>query len=458
MSIEHSPVRDIPYYFVAFDESGKERMGIDGLASTDLAEAVGRDEPTDIFLLSHGWDAAPRDALNQYGLWVDAMAARDVDRARLRDGEGGFRPLIVGLHWPSKPWADEDLSGLSYAVEQADGDSALTGVASRPSAEEYRSDPIRQIEDEYLHRLGADENARGAVHTIIAAALDDTAPPTLPQEVRIAYEMLDATLEFGAAGEGAPPGDDREQFDAEETYQAALLLDVVDAVSFGGLSLGGLLAPLRVLSFWAMKRRALAFGEGAAASLLQRLRRKAGPDTRFHIAGHSFGCIVACAAVSHAAGDVALPRGVSTLVLLQGAMSHWSFSDDIPPRPGRSGHFHGVLRDHLVSGPVLISTSVHDRALRAFYPLGAGARGQVDFGTDLPLYGALGTFGANGLEVPVARERVEDIDEAYAFHPGTVYNLNADAVIAHNSGAGGAHNDIARPEIARAIWRAVECR
>lgn len=458
MSIEHSPAHHIPYHFVAFDEKGNERTGITGLASTELAEAVDQNKPTDIFVFSHGWDAAPRDAMNQYGRWVDAMAARDVDRARLRDRNGGFRPLLVGLHWPSKPWADEDLSGLSYDVEPAQADSLSNGVTGRPQAVQNQKAPTRQAEDEYLVRLGVDESAREAVRTILAAALDDTAPPTLPPEVTRAYEVLNATLAFGAAGEGAAPGDDREPFDAEETYQAALLLDIVDAVSFGGPSLGGLLAPLRVLSFWAMKRRALAFGEGGAAGLLETLGSTAASSTRFHVAGHSFGCIVACAAVSRAGGPIAKRRAVSSLVLLQGAMSHWSFSEDIPPRPGRSGHFHRLVRDGLVSGPVLISTSVHDRALRAFYPLGAGARDQIDYDPKLPLYGALGIFGANGIEAPVTEARMEDIDDTYNFHPETIYNLNADSVIAHNSGAQGAHSDIARPEVARAIWRAVEGR
>ena len=43
-----------------------------------------------------------------------------------------------------------------------------------------------------------------------------------------------------------PPG-----FDPESMYQACLIDDLA---SYGSTSLGGLLAPLRVLTFWHMKR------------------------------------------------------------------------------------------------------------------------------------------------------------------------------------------------------------
>ncbi|MGW6130212.1 hypothetical protein ACWFNE_09315 [Cellulomonas sp. NPDC055163] len=457
MSLERSPDHDVPYHLVAFDREGTERAGAAGPASAALVDAVELEEPTDVFLFSHGWNSGPRDALDQYGAWVDAMAARDVDRARLHDRTGGFRPLLVGLHWPSKAWADEDLTSLAYGVDAVQRPAA-SGVPQDTAPSEHQQGGLGPATEEYLESLGDDETTQAALRTILAAAHDDAAPPTLPPEVRRAYETIDTNLAFGAAGAGAPPGADREPFDAEETYQAGLLLDVVDAVSFGGLSMGGLLAPLRVLSFWAMKRRALHFGENAAARLLATLQRTAGPETRVHVAGHSFGCIVACAAVSRAAIEGGGGRPVTTLVLLQGAMSHWSFSDDIPARPGHPGYFHGLVRDSLVSGPVLVTTSVHDRALRSFYPLGAGARAQVEYGTALPLYGAVGTFGTNGPGLRVVRERVEDVGDAYAFEGGTVYNLNADAVIANGSGPSGAHSDIARPEIARAVRRAVERR
>ena len=63
-------------------------------------------------------------------------------------------------------------------------------------------------------------------------------------------------------------------------------------VAFGAGSLGGLLGPLRQLSFWMMKKRARTVGEGGMYQFVSQLQQAA-KDTRVHIMGHSFGCIVA---------------------------------------------------------------------------------------------------------------------------------------------------------------------
>jgi hypothetical protein len=457
MSVEHSPEHGIPYHLVCYDAHGQERRGKRGLASDDLLDAANRERPSDVFVFSHGWNANPEAALRQYGRWVDTMAARAVDRERLRDRAGGFRPLLSGLHWPSKAWADEELASLSYAAGDdpvADPGSPVTGGPG--PAQPAVGDPAERLVTEYADRLGDGLRVRDAIRRIVGSALTDAAPPTLPDDVRAAYEQLDASLQLGHAGEGVAPGDDREPFDAEETYQATLLMDVIDPVSFTGFSLGGVLAPLRVLSFWAMKRRARWFGETGAAGLLGGLQ-DAASEARFHLAGHSFGCIVASAAVVGAPGSAAPRRGVDTLILMQGAMSLWSFCNKIPARPERGGYFHGLVRDGLVRGPMLVTTSVHDRAVRVFYPLGAGVRGDVAYDTaNLPVYGGIGTFGVRGPGIEIEDDQLERVDEQYELRSGVVYNLNADAVIATSAGIHGAHSDICHPELARAVWRAVE--
>jgi len=93
-----------------------------------------------------------------------------------------------------------------------------------------------------------------------------------------------------------------------------------------------------------------------------------------------------------------------------------------------------------------------------FYPLGAGARGQVGYGdADLPVYGGIGTYGVRGLGIESRDEVLGRVDEDYLIRPGVVYNLNADTVIATASGISGAHSDICHPEVGRAVWRAVVC-
>ncbi|MGY1691850.1 hypothetical protein [Geodermatophilus sp. SYSU D01105] len=423
------------YHLVAFDAAGRERAGATGLPSRHLAALLAREAPTDVFLLSHGWNGDVPAARRQYDAWVAAMAGCPADREAAEARPGGFRPVVVGVHWPSRAWGDEDLGSASFGLS--------TGGTGEPD------DGAAQLVDSAAAALVDTPAARESVRTIVDSALDDPVPATLPAPVREAYERLDAALHLGAEGAGASPGHDRAPFDPEAVYQACLMEELA---SYGSTSLGGLLAPLRVLTFWHMKRRARDVGASGVASLLTDLQ-EAAPEARFHLMGHSFGCIVVSSAV--AGRGPAGRRPVASLALVQGAMSLWSFCSAIPASPGRAGYFHRVLIDGLVTGPVVVTTSVHDRAVRSFYPIGAGARGQVDFAPDrLPTYGAIGTFGVRGPGIRVVDDDLRPVDQPYDLQPGVVHDLRADDVIRDGSGVMGAHSDITRGPVAHAVWQA----
>ena len=154
--------------------------------------------------------------------------------------------------------------------------------------------------------------------------------------------------------------------------------------------------PLRVLSFWKMKDRGRRFGETGGRSLLDELQRVTSETVRFHLMGHSFGCIVVSAMLAGPGGR-ALARPVHSAALLQGAFSLWSYCSDIPVARGRPGYFHSVVEGGRVAGPIITSQSTFDTAVGRFYPLGAGAARQVDFAPgQLPKYGAVGAFGLRG--------------------------------------------------------------
>ena len=99
---------------------------------------------------------------------------------------------------------------------------------------------------------------------------------------------------------------------------------------------------------------------------------RADREVRFHLVGHSFGCIVASACVAGTPGTKSL-EPVHSMLLVQGAKSLWSYSSTIPAVRNRTGYFHRLLLDEMVAGPVITTRSVHDRAVGFFYPLGASA-------------------------------------------------------------------------------------
>lgn len=429
------------YLLLCYDADGVERPESGATRSDDAVRSVATEQLTDVFLMSHGWQGDIPAARRQYDTWVGTMRRHARGRETMEKKVPDLRTLVIGLHWPSKAWGDEELGGGAF---DAMGSGDAGGVMS-----------IESLVEKYASRLGTYSPAADeALRRILTAALDDIAPDTLPPAVADAYSSLDREVGLGAKGEGAAPGEDREVFDAPEIYEA--VLEAEDEVAFGGASLGGLLAPLRILTFWQMKRRACKFGESGATDLLRRLQSSVpdGHTVRFHLMGHSFGCIVVSACLAGRFG--ARPEAVDTLVLVQGAMSLWSFCSRIPSSPDRPGYFHRIVNDCLVRGATITTISEHDRAVGFFYPLGARVRRQVSYApAELPKYGALGTFGAQGLSLNVATERLHPVDRPYEFKRGTVYNLESSHVIRTGGGASGAHSDICHPEVAHAVWSAM---
>ena len=129
--------------------------------------------------------------------------------------------------------------------------------------------------------------------------------------------------------------------------------------------------PVRQLSFWAMKHRARQVGETGVHTLLAGLQQAA-PGTRYHLMGHSFGCIVVSAAIAgpitQGAITSRLPRPVNSLFLAQGALSLWSFAERLPFPPNPPGYFRPIdLAPALVSGPIVATRSHYDRAVGTFF-------------------------------------------------------------------------------------------
>ena len=142
--------------------------------------------------------------------------------------------------------------------------------------------------DTWGERIADTPAARAALRTLFAAALDDLEPERLSTPVVAAYQTLNREAELGTGGPAAAPEADRAGFDPQQLY-----LDSLDAeASFGGGLVGGLLAPLRQLSFWKMKKRARTCGETGGHRLIAAIRASGGDDMRIHLMGHSFGCIV----------------------------------------------------------------------------------------------------------------------------------------------------------------------
>ena len=444
---------DAQYYLLSFDEHGSERPESDGILLSDVVRnkiADPHEGITDVFFASHGWKGDVAAAIEQYDKWVGEMA-RSVDREAAHTLRPGFRGIVVGLHWPSLPFGDESLPADqgSGGLLGADDDAEIDGQVAQ-----------------YAASIADTPKAREAIRTILLAAReDDGANETLPADVREAYQALyaEAALDGGDGDPGAPPGADREQFDPDAIYGAARVSVAAEQAEAEGGVLGGgffdklkglVVAPLQQLSFWKMKDRARAIGESGAHALLARLMKAARPETRFHLMGHSFGCIVVSATVAGTPGGERLPRPVDSLFLVQGALSLWSYCPDIPMARGTAGYFNRTLKDGLVRGPIVTTRSRFDTAVGKLYPTAVTLKDQFVLADDLPKFGGIGTFGAQGLGTLAVDREMGAADIDYGFQNGRVYNLDANGVIKNGGGFSGAHSDIAHPEVAHVMWQA----
>ena len=441
MPLCHVPGSVTTYEMICYDARGRERIDDpDGLMSDRILQALSEIENpvTDVFLLSHGWRSDIPGAKAQYDSWVDWMLKAEADLARMKQQRPGFRPLIVGFHWPSLPWGTESFGNGSFSVP-------LT-AAGTPA------DPVETMVNDYADRIADTPKARAALRTIITAAMNDIEPPSLAPELRQAYLELDREAGSGAGGASAAPGDDRDGFDPASVYRA--IQD--DPPSFGGLaSGGGVLDVLRALSFWRMKDRARKIGETAGCTLLAQMMQSADRSTRFHLLGHSFGCIVVASMLAGPGGKGRVAKPVDSAVLMQGALSLWSFCTDLPYSPGRQGYFSNVMSDRRVRGPLLTTQSSFDTAVGKWYPLGAGVSRDVSFAPgELPKFGAVGEYGIRGPGADATDLSIQSVTAEYKFAPGKVYNVDCSAVVKNGDDSCGAHSDICHPELAHAVWQA----
>jgi hypothetical protein len=433
MDLETVPGTDIQYALISFDADGNERSEQSGLMSQAIIKRAVDDSITNVFFFCHGWQGDLPAAKDQYGKWLRAFAdSADWQRAPQRFPK--FRPLLIGLHWPSKPWGDEELRGGSFG--------APGGVSGR--------DALVQM---YVERLGNRPEIRRLLEIIIDEARKNAAPEELPSHLCQAYLDLNDALGLKSEGVGGSPDTDREGFDPQSSFEAAN----EQATSFGvDFNFGGLLGPLRQLSYWTMKKRARDIGEGGMHKFLNDLQEAtATQNMRIHLMGHSFGTIVVSGMIGGPNAQGRLVRSVDSVALVQGAVSLWCYASAIPFPGAGAGYFSRILAEKKVRGPLLTTRSKFDDAVGVFYPLASRIKGSASFAGELPEFGAIGAYGiqgvADGLNNNLA---MKEATADYTFEKGKVYNLDGSAYIAHKDGPAGAHSDIAGPEVAHAIWAA----
>jgi len=438
----------LEYYLISFDKNGNECRPKEGrLISEEILAVLSKEPITDVFLMSHGWLGDVTDAKNQYQRWIAAMAKNQADIQKMQQVRPGFNPLLIGLHWPSKPWGDENLDA----------------PASYDTTEDSQ---VNDLIEEYAHQVSDTEATREALRIVFSAGIDyDTPPESLPPELFQAYQVLIQEASLSSEDEDIKEWNENEplDLDPESVYQASLIEETAD-VSFGiGESIASawdkFLKVPRLLSYWKMKNRARQIGQTSGFDLLKKLQQTANDHVRFHLMGHSFGTIVVSATIAGTRSNNKLVRPVNSLALIQGAVSLWSYSAKVPDRNNLAGYFYPIITEKRVAGPIITTQSQYDTAVGKAYLI-AGNIGlqmgqDIDFAptsVSYPSVGGIGTYGIQGEGLDITNLDMLTVEKSYSFQPGKIYNLNSDKFI--KDGNKDAHSAIDKPEVAHAVWSA----
>jgi len=437
-----------PVWDLQFNENGQLTSPAQGSFLAEVAAAG----ITDLFAFSHGWGTSQDSASRLYGQMFPMI--RNAAHGLPGLGKVGF----AGIYWPSL-WfpptpatpppaagaqqADSgalvDLSAGTAALSGADIASALrTGFADPAQADAITQ--IGQLIDEGEAAAGSAESdaARHQRLRQISQLIKSLMPPPPPDG------------EYEDSGETALLLSD----DPATDYQAA-------ADAFGtaapagsqqgigdwfGKAINGAKDALRVFSYITMKARAGTVGRNGVGPLLAALHTQS-PTVRVHLIGHSFGARLVSFALSGVGAPAASP--VASLLLLQGAFSHWSFAHAQDNPFGSPGALNAYA--DRVHGPLAATHTVYDWAVGVWYPK-ASFLAQQD--TEAAVAGRWGGMGADGFQaVKPSEDKAMPAQggTSYGFAPGTFYRVDVASVVNNTAGEpfAGAHSDIRKPQVAQ---------
>lgn len=367
-----------PFYMIRYDKRGACMSP----ASLDhLVEAAA--DATDVFLFSHGWNNDWAGATSRYEEFIEQFTQV---RAREWEPPGrAFRPVLVGIHWPSTALVSRDERGPDIA-----GGGPDAGPEPDPGLE-LLAEGLNADQATRLYELADRPELSGAealelatlVAPVLAGAEDELGEgpqvePDPEQLVRLwasipAEQGLGPTTRGGYVDDepqpdGPPPGTDP---------QAAGWLDVLNPRN-----------AIRSATVLLMKDRAGRVGAAGVRDMLHRLLG-ASTDARVRLIGHSYGGKVVLSAL--AAGN-APTRPVESVLLLQPATSARCFADPDGSTPA-GGYRPALARSRQ---PVMTTFSRHDVPLTQLFHVAArraSDRREAVIAGAPSEYAALGGFG-----------------------------------------------------------------
>lgn len=401
----------------------------------NLRDFIQAEEIDELVVVSHGWNNTVVDVKDLYSELFGQISGQLQHSPKLQSRKIG----VLAILWPSMKIYQ--LENAGYSGRQA-------------SSEQLSDDPV----------MAANE-----LFKMVGDGMDQEWKDKLKAIAKLTSRSTDSWPEFLTTLKAVVP-DDHDGLDDDDLLLLESLVVVgkeemlsqlasMDNEKFGSEFVTvkqRVASSMRGLTFLKMKQRAGNVGKnGVAASVAQ--LRETHPNLRIHFVGHSFGArLVSMAALALGGDPLSAPN---SMTLLQGAFSSNNFSSDIPTNwlfKETKGVFSDVLSKRCVLGPILVTHSWNDKAIRLGYNLALRLQSIVVGDSaltpslDSNIYGGIGATGALRIgDEEVKGSLLEAGDSAYQFQQGKIYNLKADEYVKN-------HSDIKGPQIAYAIVKAME--
>lgn len=428
----------------------REAALVDPAQLDNLANHITTSAPTDLLVLSHGWNNDMAQARALYGRLRQSLAAQLPRFPNL----AARRFTCVDVLWPSKKFADKDLiPGGAAAAGALVNDIIQEQLGALEALLEDEANPADFQRAKALVALLQEGNNRAQIE------FAELVLKYLPRAKLEEGDYYDPGIISGKFGDRpllevlglpaplAPP-------DSRRGGAAAIRQDQPEPASRGGAAgLGDLLAGvkagainlLNLTTYYKMKERAGIIGQRGLNAALRRLTALPSSPKK-HLVGHSFGGRVVTATVLGPEHQLAVP--VASLTLLQAAYSHYGLARNYR-KSGKDGFFRRVVDEKRVQGPILITHTRNDSAVGVQYAIASRLARQVAaaLGDEHDQYGGMGGNGAQDTPESVKAD-LNSPGVAYQLQVGKVYNLKSDRFIAN-------HSDVTNEAVTFAIWSAV---
>jgi hypothetical protein len=296
-----------------------------------------------------------------------------------------------------------------------------------------------------MRRVGGAPAGLGIVLLLWPSERFGSDMPAARERARIEADPVARARFVDAVRGQVTPSPETDQGDGQNEFFRLPPDQVFDRIAAGNGIRRGVDDVLNLATYYEMKSRSGLVGAAGLRPLLRALRT-ARPDLRVHLVGHSFGARAASAAL--AAADA---PAVTSMTLLQGAFTHYGFAERWDGR--HDGVFRAVVSQRHVVGPIAVTYSERDEALKVAYALASRLAGQdnslLGMGGTHDKYGAIGANGA--LRTPQARWlTMPALGGPSQLAAGSVCNLDATAYITD-------HFTVSGPEVAQTVLAALAC-